>query len=438
VSARFLVTCWPFEGHVFPQVSIATALRERGHEVAFYTGEAARPTIEAAGFPVFGFRAVDEARVCLLIEALEKGTSGSRPKAGLLRRTLRGWLVETIPDQVADLERVMASWGPDVLVTDLSMWGPIVVLWERDRIPVVLSSTFMGPLIPGPDAPPWGFGLAPSRSGLPGLRNRVLAWVTDVAAVGLRRRVDVLRAEQGLPPLGESVNAFTGRLPLYLVGNVPELDYERGDLPGSVHYVGPCVWHPPARPVEAAWLDAIPTDTPWVHVTESTLQYGDPFLLRAAVRGLAGRGVTVVATTGGWRDPGSLGLGELAANVYVTRWLSHTELLPRCAVVVTTGGPATIMAALRVGVPVVVVPTTWDKPDNARRVVQAGVGVRLAPGRCTPGRLWEAVERVLGSVSYRVNAARVADRLAAAPGPAGAAELLEALAAGRGTDVRNR
>src|SRR5262249_37592889 len=236
MSARFLVTCWPFEGHVFPQVSIAMALRERGHEVAFYTGEAARPTIEAAGFPVFGFRAVDEARVCSLIEALEKGASGSRPKVGLLRRTLRGWLVETIPDQVADLERVMASWGPGVLVSDLSMWGPIVVLWERDRIPVVLSSTFMGPLIPGPDAPPWGFGLAPAQWGLSGLRNRVLARVTDVAAGGLRRRVDVLRAEQELPPLGESVNAFTGWLPLYLVGNVPELDYERGDLPGSVHY----------------------------------------------------------------------------------------------------------------------------------------------------------------------------------------------------------
>ena len=43
----------------------------------------------------------------------------------------------------------------------------------------------------------------------------------------------------------------------------------------------------------------------------------------------------------------------------------------------TTGGPATIMAALRAGVPLVVVPTTWDKPDNARRVVEAGVGVRL-------------------------------------------------------------
>jgi UDP:flavonoid glycosyltransferase YjiC (YdhE family) len=438
MSARFLVTCWPFTGHVFSQMSLVLALRERGHEVAFYTGEHARATIEAAGVRVFPFRSVDEARVYSLIEALERGTPGSRPGPRLLRRTLRGWLVETIADQVADLERVMGMWRPDVLVSDLSMWGPFVVLWERDRIPVVLSSTFMGPLIPGPDAPPWGFGLAPSRSGLSGLRNRALTWLTDVAATGLRRRVDTLRAGYGLGPLGESVNAFTGRLPLYLVGNVPELDYGRADLPDTVHYVGVCAWNPPATAEETAWLDAIPTRTPWVHVTESTLRYGDPFLLRAAVRGLAGRPVTVVATTGSRRDPRSLGLGESAANVYVTRWLSHTDLLPRCAVLVTTGGQATIMSALRAGVPLVVVPTTWDKPDNAQRVVQAGVGVRLAPGRCTPQRLRDAVEHVLESSSYRANAQRIAAVLAAAPGPARAAELLETLAIQGGTKVRQR
>jgi len=49
VSSRFLFASWPFEGHVFPQMSIARALRERGDEVAFYTAEAMRPPIEREG-----------------------------------------------------------------------------------------------------------------------------------------------------------------------------------------------------------------------------------------------------------------------------------------------------------------------------------------------------------------------------------------------------
>ena len=74
----------------------------------------------------------------------------------------------------------------------------------------------------------------------------------------------------------------------------------------------------------------------------------------------------------------SSGLGALPANVHVARWYDHGELLPRCAALVTVGGKATILAAAEAGVPMVVVPTTWDKPDNARRVTHAGAGVRAA------------------------------------------------------------
>ena len=92
----------------------------------------------------------------------------------------------------------------------------------------------------------------------------------------------------------------------------------------------------------------------------------------------------------------------------------------------TTGGAGTVMAALRAGVPLVVVPTTWDKPADAPRRVEAGVGVRLSPRRCTPERLRAAVDEVLGDPRYRANARHAAELLAAAPGPAGAAELITA------------
>ena len=95
---------------------------------------------------------------------------------------------------------------------------------------------------------------------------------------------------------------------------------------------------------------------------------------------------------------------------------------------VTAGGTSTILSALQAGVPLVVVPTNWDKPDNARRVVEAGVGVRLAPKRCTPEALRAAVEEVLTDPTYRENAKHVAALLARASGPERAAELVEALA----------
>ena len=60
--------------------------------------------------------------------------------------------------------------------------------------------------------------------------------------------------------------------------------------------------------------------------------------------------------------------------------------------------------------------------DDRRR------GLRLSPGRLTPQRLREAVERLLGDPSFRRNARRLADGFAEHDGPTRAAELLEQLA----------
>jgi UDP:flavonoid glycosyltransferase YjiC (YdhE family) len=98
---------------------------------------------------------------------------------------------------------------------------------------------------------------------------------------------------------------------------------------------------------------------------------------------------------------------------------------------ITTGGSATVQATLKAGVPLIIVPTEWDKPDIARRVVETGAGVRLAPEKCTPQGLRTAVEQVLGNPSFRQNAQRMAAAFARYGGPQAAASLLEKLADGR-------
>ena len=230
--------------------------------------------------------------------ALETREQGRGPGALQLLRTFRDWLVETIPDQVADIQPIVEEWRPDVIVSDMSMWGPMVILWEATPIPVAGYQTLMGPLIPGPEAPPWGLGMAPPRTRRARALQQTISKTSEFFGRGLRDRVNGFRADHGLPPMGGTFNAFSARLPLYLVGSDAELDYNRQDLPPTVHYVGPCISLPPSDPETAAWLDRIPTDRPWVHATEATLHYGDPFVLRAAAQGLAGAPVEAILTTG--------------------------------------------------------------------------------------------------------------------------------------------
>jgi MGT family glycosyltransferase len=310
------------------------------------------------------------------------------------------------------------------------MWAPLLVLHDTQSVPVAVFSTVAACLLPGPDVPPPGLGLPRPR----GARGRWLAGAvgaaTNFLARDFRREVDRVRARYGLPPLSVPVTEYTGRMPLYLVPTTPEFDYERRDLPASVHYVGTCLWDRDADTPPPDWLRDLPHDKPWVHVTEGTMHTQQPILLRAAARGLGGQPMHVIMTAGGRRAPDALDLGPRAANVRVESWLSHKYLFPLTDVVVTTGGAGTVMTALEAGVPLVVVPTEWDKPENAQRVVEAGAGLRLAPGRLSPARLRAAVERVLGEPCFRQNARRLASSFARYRGPARAAELLEGLACG--------
>jgi UDP:flavonoid glycosyltransferase YjiC (YdhE family) len=422
---RVLFACWPFEGHLFPQLSVAAELRERGAAVGFYSAESTRGTVEPEGHELFPLRRT--ASAWQLVHERERAERGRKPSMRLQRAAFRDWLVESIPGQVADLTEVRERFRPDVIVADASMWGPALVMREAQGVEVALLSPLIYAVIPGPDIPPLG-----SRVGVP-RRRRTRARARVVSAIGAllarpgRRRIDQLRANHGLPPLEGSVNEVLGRLPLYLVASLLELDLDRRDLPPSVRYVGPVLWHPPDPPGTTEWLDTVRADRPWVHVTEGTSHYQDPFVLRAAAAGLAGAPYEAILTTGRRRE-GSI--SAQARNVHVRHWLAHDTLLPRCAALVTTGGAGTTMAGLRAGLPLVLVPTSWDKPDIALRMVEAGVAVRVPPRRCTPEALRAAVDEVLGDARYRANARRIAEKLAAAPGPEGAAEHIEALVAG--------
>lgn len=425
-TARFLFTVWPFPGHLYPSVAVATALRERGHECAFYTGSRAGRIVEDEGFACFPFNRVDEEQLHRLMLSPERD---SRQGKGLfqLKATFRQWLLETIPQQVEDLRAVLSGWRPDVIVCDPTMWSPILILHEVHAIPVAVCSFVPACMVPGRDAPPFGLGLPRPRNWYTRLLARGVALATDVLASDFRAAASALRGRYGLPALTTSVVAFTGRMPLYLVPSAPEFDYQRRDLPPSVHYVGPYLWNNPRSEPPATWLATVRRDQPWAHVTEGTMHTRAPLVLRAAAEGLANLPIQVIMTTGGNRDPAGLGLGPMAPNLHVVRWVPHSELLPYTDVVVTTGGAGTVLAALQAGVPLVIVPTEWDKPENAQRVLEAGAGLRLAPRQCTARRLRAAVECVLSQPSYRENAQRLAATFARLGGAARAAELLEGL-----------
>lgn len=442
--SRFLFTVWPFPGHLHPNLAVARALAARGHEIGFYTGRPAREQIQREGWSWFPFERVCDRLAAVVGAGPDAGEDGlyarlmhfqTRPFGrGLLRRGLglaavyRRTILGTVPDQVEDLRAILRSWRPDVLVTDPDMWGPFLVLHDLERVAVGIFSYYAACLVPGSDAPPLGFGLASPRHWRTRILSPALRVATRLAMTGVRRDASRIRRRYGLPPLRGSIAGLMGRMPLHLVASAPEFDYGRRDVPASVHYVGPCAVDGGNGERSPPWLDSL--GDPLVYVSEGTTYVGRPRVLEAAARGLGGMPASVLMTTGRHRDPDALGLRALAPNVRVERWVPHSAVFARARVFVTHGGAVSVLGGLSAGVPLVVVPLQWEQADNAQRVVEAGAGVRLDPGRCTPARMRKAVLRVLENPSYRQRARALAGTLASHGGPARAAALLEQLDSG--------
>jgi UDP:flavonoid glycosyltransferase YjiC (YdhE family) len=101
-------------------------------------------------------------------------------------------------------------------------------------------------------------------------------------------------------------------------------------------------------------------------------------------------------------------------------------LLPHCAALVHHGGVGTVARALHAGIPQLILPLSWDQPDNAVRVKRLGVGDSLRPGRRTAAHLSATLSRLLTpEVHERCSIVRTL--FGSTNGLNGAADLVEGL-----------
>jgi MGT family glycosyltransferase len=424
--ARFLLAVWPLPGHYFPNLALARSLMARGHEVAVCTGRRAQQAVEDAGVACLPFAHTDEQPFERVFYSLDRRHAAWRPKLLAARDDYYNWIAGTLDGQVRDVMNAIEAWQPDVVVCDPALWGPFLVLPERAAAKVAIFSYVPFCPLPGKDIAPVGPGLPPPRTPLQHAGAQLLRRAFRLATGRFRERANDLRRAYGLAALDVTPTEYAGRVPLYLVAGTREFDYHRTDLPESVRYVGPCLWTR-ERLEPARWLADAPPGSKWIHVTEGTVNTRGPVLSRAAAIGLAGHALPVVISTSARGAAADLGVGPLAPNVRVEHWtdIHLQDLLPHTRVVVTAGGAGIVMAALQHGVPLVIAPTDWDKPEIAQRVVESGAGVRLSRRQWTARGVANAVDRVLTTPSFALQARRLSDQFARCGGPAEAATLLE-------------
>ncbi len=227
-------------------------------------------------------------------------------------------------------------------------------------------------------------------------------------------------ASQGAPPLPDLEFIHSGQVNLYVYPEVA--DYRR------------------SRPLGPGWhrLDSSvrETDDPFslpeslaggggalIYFSLGSLGSADVALMRRVIDCLAATPHRYVVSKG----PLHAEL-ELAGNMDGAEFLPQTSVIPRADLVITHGGNNTTTECLHFGKPMIVLPLFWDQHDNAQRVDELGLGVRLDPYRFTDAQLHGALARLLGDTTLRDRLARAAADIQRRQGLRRAADLIESAA----------
>jgi UDP:flavonoid glycosyltransferase YjiC (YdhE family) len=126
-----------------------------------------------------------------------------------------------------------------------------------------------------------------------------------------------------------------------------------------------------------------------------------------AANSLADRGGVDVAVTVGPHVRATT-LPTPRPNVRVESFVPQRELLAGCHAVVCHAGSGTLLAALSLGIPVVVLPMGADQLDNAERCVELGVGIALDPLTASSHDIADAVNTVLSDARFSARTAPLA------------------------------
>lgn len=377
---RFTFLTWDGGGNLPPAVGVAQELVARGNEVRFLGYRPQRAAIEARG---------------LAFSALPRSGSfdlyADRVPEQRLPAIIRN--VWACPEHLEDIPDALAEHPADVLVVDFLMQGALAQARRTDIPVAVLAHSSVAGIVPPPDSPMGSARLAAANS---------------------------FRTAIGLPRMDQLNDGWDGLTTI--VTTIPELDPAAEGAAETVHYVGPIA----ERSLHSTW------DPPWaasdgrplVLASFSTTRLWDPASrIRNTLAALADEPVRVLLIAGGDSLP-----PELPDNATVRPFVPHAEVLPSVSATVTHCGHGTVTAALAHGVPIAGLPyPAADQPFLAARIQALGAGVAM-DGESSPLVIRRAVRDLLDRPSFGEAAARLGRAIRAAPGAAGAADLLEKLA----------
>lgn len=411
MDASFALVAPGEAGHALPMLAVCDALVRGGHRVIVCASAKFADATRAAGGEL-----VD----CPRYRALPARMAAARPAPRWVPERLRPlWmyrrvLIETVRDLVADLEAGLDGRPIDGIVGDFLTGMGAKYVAERRRVPYIsLGTTPFAAL---------------DAKGLPLLSPHPLA--QRVPSRVLHAGLDLLfplrrvRQELELPDSSHHRAEFLQLAEsdrLHVVLAQPEFVPQSASR-GHHAFVGPMAFDPSrTRPFD------VEIEPGTVLVTTTTAPR-DPGVFARAIQAVAALGVPVLATRAG----ATALPADLGGRVKIVDFAPHEQVLPKVRALVTHGGWGTVSRALRLGVPMLIIPLFGDQPAIAARAAELGVAYHVPLRDATIEVIRDKVAALIRDDVVRARVREVAGQIEALDPGRTVCALLERLVAKSG------
>ncbi|WP_159081778.1 macrolide family glycosyltransferase [Paenibacillus sp. CAA11] len=394
----------PAHGHINPTLGLVRELTELGEQVIYYSFDAFRSGIEAAGA---------EFRRYPLNPANFDANQITQDFA-ILYRTLIEAASKLLPGLLEEIQREK----PDYIIHDsLAVYGKYAGLLSG--IPCVNSVTTL--------AFPDRFYLLPPNILWSSIK--LALFHPRNAYLGYSRHRKLIR-EMGITK-ANMLDAFMNKEELNIVYTSDELQPNRRFFGQEFLFVGPSISGRTASELDIKLKELLEMERPLIYISLGTINNHDFSFYHACLEAFADPNFSVLMSVGSAVDISGL---EVPEHVVIRRSLPQLEILKRADLFITHGGMNSVHEGLWFGVPLILIPQQEEQRAVALRVQKLGAGMVLK--RKGAGDITQAVHKVLTHPAYRLRSRQLGDGLKEAGGAPRAASQIKAYMMNRCVEER--
>ena len=389
---KIVISTYGSLGDLYPYLAIGQILATRGHQVTIAGGTSLQSRIEALGLAFAPLRPNLDLSDRRTMKAAMDLRTGSET-------LLRKLILPYISANYQDLRQAVQS--ADLLINHAYCFaGPI--LGEKTGLPWISCNLSPSNFWSPHDSPviplyPWmahlpGLGYAPNFLLMQGVRAVTRYWCEPLYQ--FRRKLGL---PAGRHPLMEGQHSPHQVLALFS----KLLAQQQVDWPSTAHVTGfPFFREEATLPAEVEQF-LRQGEPPIVVALGSSVVLNAEAVYRCCQEVILRMGKRAIF----------VGAAHTLSDQEKARFVQHDDLLlapylpyaalfHHSALVIHHGGVGTTMEALRAGKPALVVPHSFDQPDNALRVGRLGVGRFIYRAYFTKTRLQKALHLLLNNPSY--------------------------------------